>query len=224
MINKKLTELYQNKWKNLLFNAKDTKASSPLLIKVSDEYKNADIRVMIVGQETDGWYGLLENNKYTIEELQEKYFSYLYLNTKKINRPFWNRKNFKYFQEELTKKFENKNVSLIWSNISKIGNDGRGRAVSKIRRLEKNYFNIFEDELKILNPNIIIFTTGNRDVPLNHDEIESVHKKPVSEIKFQKYPNILAIRTYHPNAKIKGGKKHFKKEIMDIITARYNKT
>jgi hypothetical protein len=41
---------------------------------------------------------------------------------------------------------------------------------------------------------------------------------------FKNYPNIIAVRTYHPNAKIKGGKKPFKKEIVKLINERYNES
>jgi uracil-DNA glycosylase len=93
----------------------------------------------------------------------------------------------------------------------------RTQVTKEIENLEKEYFNFFEKELKILNPDIIIFTTGNRKIPIKHKKIKSIQEKPVSEVELENYPNIIAVRTYHPNARIKGGKKKFKKEIVDLI-------
>jgi len=216
-MNNKLKKLYNEKWENLILHSKGTKAAYPLLIKVSDDYKNADIRVMIVGQETDGWGGLLEENDKSITELQTAYFEYLYKNKRKNRRPFWNRKNFKYYKEQIIKKFPNCKVSFIWSNVSKIGKTSRGEPTKKIASLESNFFNVFEDELKILKPNIIIFSTGDRHIPLRHQTIKAVRNEPVSEVDLKSYPDIYAVRTYHPNARIEGGKKHLKEEVSRLV-------
>jgi len=220
-MNEELKQLYAKKWNNLIINAKGTDAAYPLLIKVSEEYQNAEIKVMIVGQETDGWCGVLEENKKNIDSVQETYFNYLYKNNKDKNRrAFWNKKNFKYFQEELINIFSSKKVAFIWNNISKIGKKSRGKPTSKIENLEKQYFDVFEEELKILKPNIIIFTIGNRIIPIEHNKLRPIKEEPVAQIEFKKYPDIIAIRTYHPNAQIKGGKKNFKKDILKIIKSR----
>jgi ribosomal protein S18 len=220
-MNEKLKELYESKWNDLILNAKDTKATYPLLVKVNEEYQNADIRVMIVGQETDGWCGVLEEHKKDILSVQETYFNYLYKSKDKNRRPFWNRKNFKYFQEELNKRLSFKKLAFIWNNVSKIGKISRGKPTEKIKNLEKQYFNVFEDELKILKPDIIIFTIGNRKIPVEHEKNKILAEMPIYEIKFINYKNIIAISTYHPNARIKGGKKKFNEEIVNFIVSRY---
>ena len=222
-MNEKLKELYENRWNDLILNSKGTDATYPLLIKVDNKYQNAHIKVMIVGQETDGWCGVLEDNKRDIVSVQDTYFNYLYKNKDKYSRPFWNRKNFKYFEEELTKIFSDKDkkIAFIWNNISKIGKNSRGKPTQKIENLEKKYFNIFEKELKILNPDIIIFTTGNRKIPIEHKKIKPIKEEPVSIVELRNYPNIIAIRTYHPNARIKGGKKKFKKDIIELIRKKF---
>ncbi len=219
-MNKKLTELYQSKWDNLISNSKGTDATYPLLININEEYQNADIRIMVVGQETDGWCGMLEEHKKSVMNVQDTYFNYFYKSKDKNRRPFWNRKNFKYFQEEFTKKLSSKNIAFVWNNVSKIGKNTRGRQTSKIEELEKEYFDVFEKELKILKPDIIIFTIGNRRIPIRHKEIPSLKTKPVAEIEFLDYPEIIAVRTYHPNAQIKGGKKKFKEDIVSLIMSK----
>jgi len=229
-INEKLKKLYQNKWDGLLENSHGTEAAHPLLIKVQDEYESADIKVMIVGQETDGWIGALTNNKKNIDEIMDTYYNYLYnidngFNSKNLKakkqRPFWNRKNFRYFEEELAKLDTNKRFAFVWNNISKIGNSGdnfRGKPKENVKELENQYFSgIFEKELKILKPDIIIFVTGNRILPIKCDLLSTDLKEVSHVLLHEQFVNTIAIKTYHPNAKIKGGKVHIKKYIIEFI-------
>ncbi len=215
-----MKKLYSSKWNNLIANSKDTDATYPLLVKVDEEYQNADIKIMIVGQETDGWCGVLEEHKKDIISIQETYFNYLYESKDKNRRPFWNRKNFKYFQEELKKKLPSKKLAFIWNNVSKIGMNYSGKVTKKVESLEKQYFDVFEEELKILKPDIIIFTIGNRTIPIKHNKNKIINKMPIHEINFINYQNIVAVSTYHPNARIKGGKKEFNKEIVNFIVSK----
>jgi len=228
-MNQLLKELYSSKWDDLISNSKGTGATYPLLMKVNEEYQNADIKVMIVGQETDNWGGLLEEQKRDIAYLMDDYYSYLYnldnkLNSKRLKRkkqrPFWNRKNFKYFQEELTKRLPSKKLAFIWNNVSKIGMTRRGKVTESVQNLEKEYFNVFEEELKILKPDVIIFTIGNRTIPLKCEKKKIIDEMPMREIIFENYSNIIAVKTYHPNAQIKGGKKEFNKEIVNFIVSK----
>jgi len=219
-MNELLKELYSSKWDDLINNSKGTGATYPLLMKVNEEYENADIKVMIVGQETDGWGGLLEEQKRDIDTLRERYFNYLYKNEDKYDRPFWNRKNFKYFEEELTKKLAPKTVAFIWNNVSKIGMNRRGEATKNVKILTKKYFDVFEEELNILKPDVIIFTVGNRTIPVECKKKKIIDEMPMREINFPNYPNIIAVKTYHPNAQIKGGKKEFNKEIVNFIVSK----
>jgi hypothetical protein len=194
-INKELKKIYEIHWGNLIANAnkEDIKAASPLLIKVDEKYENADIKIMICGQETYGWNGSIGDKN--IDFLMNDYEAYLYDNQdyfntnvnykndeysknerlkKKNKRIFWNNANFKYFEEKLTEHFgkKNKKTAFIWNNLSKIGNskeykNGKGKPSKKVVELEKKYFNVFKKEVEILKPNIIIFTTGKRDYLIN---------------------------------------------------------
>ncbi len=223
-MNQKLKKLYETHWNDLIECSEGTDAAYPLLIKVNDEYQKAKIKVMIVGQETDGWCGKLEEGKKDTESVLNTYFNYFYKSKDKNRRPFWNRKNFKYFQEQLTKKLSTNTISFIWNNVSKIGKVTKGKPTKKIDELEKESFNIFEEELKILKPDIIIFTIGRRKIPIQHQENKPLEDKYIFEINFINYPEIIAFSTYHPNARIKGGKKELKKDIVNLIVQRYNKS
>ncbi len=217
-MNDELAELYNSQWGLLQEEASklSVNAANPLLIKVDQKYIDSDIKVMIVGQETDGWHGKLNSGGLTVEKLMDGYSDYFSQRAMHGKRAFWNRKNYKYFEEELTKCFVNRNVSFIWNNISKIGNDGRGKANPLIKKLERNYFNIFLSEFKILNPDIVIFTTGSsRDSYIKHHFGSDVGFVPklslcdgalasetldlIAEVKLPRFDAVKAVRIEHPN-------------------------
>ena len=57
-------------------------------------------------------------------------------------------------------------IEYLWNNISKIGCGGTDfgkscrKPTARIREIERQYFNVVPDEVKILKPDIIIFLTG----------------------------------------------------------------
>lgn len=192
--NNELKNLYQKHWDGLLQHSGDAPAASPLLIKLRDDkYWNADVKVMICGQETYGWNGdvgskdidFLMNDYQAILYNDQDYFDktpgYGEYSSKgarlkrKKGRSFWSRKNFKFFEEGLTNYFkkQDKTVGFVWNNLSKMGNNsshknGKGKAVKEVRKLERDNFNILKEEFDILKPNIVIFTTGARDKHIKH--------------------------------------------------------
>jgi hypothetical protein len=234
-MNNKLKKLYETYWGSLLEKAKDKKVANPLLIKIRKEYEKADIKIMICGQESYGWNGTIGDKHTDINFLMNDYEAYFYNNQKYFDtnklydgdnysrccrlkrknvRAFWNRKNFKYFQKQLN--IDNKNVAFVWNNLSKIGNSieykkGKGKATDEIQKLEKEHFPVFQEELKILQPNIIIFRTSNRNIPFSDSE-NITKENPVQIVKLNNFPNIFAIKTYHPRSA--------KKEIKEVVTEK----
>ncbi|MDV5034027.1 hypothetical protein [Vibrio diabolicus] len=221
-MNSELESLYSSKWTSLLNEAQNigSKAANPLLIKVNQSYIDADIKVMIVGQETDGWHGQLNEGKLSVATLMNGYSDYFNQRTEngknRGKRAFWNRKNYKFFEERISSYFSNKSVSFVWNNISKIGKDGRGKPSPAIRKLERTCFNIFAEEFAILKPDIVIFTTGStRDSYIKHhfgSNVEFVPKLSLSdgelkdqtlnllaEVRIPDYPAVKSIRIEHPN-------------------------
>jgi hypothetical protein len=245
-INTQLTKLYASKWKELTNEAdkiKGVKPAHPLLIKVNDNYEKADIKVMIFGQETFGWHKEFSGGK-NIDFLMNDYNYYLNNNTqdyfykgrvkRKNKRTFWNRSNFKYFQEQLETHFKGKSIEFLWNNLSKIGKTGKGKQTDEIKVLENTYFNVIEKELKILQPDIIIFVTGpTRDKLLKNklnttlEQCSSQYKtRQLAKVIFSDITNvdnkeILAFRTYHP--RYRAGRKNRNSEILELIIENYSK-
>ncbi len=223
-MNTELRELYEKNWSKLIhaIDSLDVKAANPLLIKVHEDYVQSDVKVMIVGQETDGWFGELNQKERNIDDLMTGYFNYFYQKTdsgkRRGKRAFWNKKNYKYFEDDISRYFRKRNlkVAFLWNNISKIGNIGSGKPKKEIRALERNYFNVLKNEFNILKPDIVLFTTGSsRDSFIKHHFGSDVKFSPklclinntqsqdtlnlIAEVSFPEFDNICSVRIEHPN-------------------------
>jgi hypothetical protein len=219
-INEKLKKLYESKWDALTAGVRKIPGINiehPLLLQVGKDYEKADVKVIIYGQETDNWHGKFPS--LSVKKLMTEYYNYLYeVANKKRNtkRPFWNNHNFKYFENEFNDHYKQKNktVSFLWNNISKI----EGKPRKKIRKLERDNFKVIKDEVKILQPDVILFTTGkSRDGHIKHafgeNNVDFKHSKisfagskgsftderSLAKINLLEFPNILAFRFDHPN-------------------------
>ena len=224
-INEELNELYSRKWDALENDSRlISNITHPLLIQVDEaEFCDSNIKIMIFGQETDDWCGdfPIGGSPLSVWKLMDVYQKYHESESKGKNRiSFFNRRNFKYFEEELSKYFEIKGEKSIflWNNLSKIGKTSRGEATEKIREVELNYLNVIRKELKILKPDIIIFSTGcSRDKYINEvfgkKNVEFEYpdlsfgslassyeiKSIIAKVNLKEFPDILCIRVEHPN-------------------------
>lgn len=205
-------KLYSFNWINLsnaltaidLDNSMILKPTSPLLLKIADEnnFINADIRLMVFGQETNSWYEGV--NGYDIDDLMNEY-----------NRFFGDGSNIKWrgqfknglnkFNKLLKDRNQTKNIRYIWNNIVKIGkSSGKGFPPEYIYRVEREHFSVIQDEIQIINPNYILFLTGPNYDKIIFDNFGELNFEPIAPYtikqmaKFQ-IGNITAIRTYHPN-------------------------
>lgn len=261
-INKQLEKIYKLNWEQLIkngndmieqllinsgdyycsFNDIDTKEikknkklknipANPLLLKVNEnDLENADVKVMIFGQETLGWHRFGT----PLSDQMNKYEKYYY-NTKKTNK-FWSH-GVDFFKKNLTKfyKEQDKTVVYLWNNISKMGRFQEKVGVPKnIRDLERKYFSsIIKEEVEIINPDIIIFLTGNRnsDIKFNFEnvEFEDIHysatlKSLNGKKKYKKaqkvilgdFPNIKCVKLYHPS--FFGGFNNIKDDALHFLT------
>lgn len=71
---------------------------------------------------------------------------------------------------KILKDYPNKRVSIIWNEISKLskrkGNGGE-TVGQKIHDIERQYFPVIPEEVKIVKPDILIFFTGAEDSKYN---------------------------------------------------------
>lgn len=134
--------------------------------------------------------------------------------------------------QQLRERLGNIKVEAVWNNVSKIGCGGKdfGRSCRKptaeIRDIEREYFNVVAEEVKILRPDVIIFLTGfGADQEIK--EIFGLSDSSFHSVKEGVFldridiPGIkYAARTIHPSRKSNEElKKHFDALIEDIVNA-----
>ncbi len=132
--------------------------------------------------------------------------------------------------QQLRQRLENRKIEAVWNNIAKIGCGGKDfgkcchKPTSEIRDIERKHFDVIADEVKILQPDIIIFLTGyaaddqiKEKFKLSQDDFTSVGKDLfLDRINI---PGIrYAARTIHPSRQSKENLiKHFDALIEDIV-------
>lgn len=210
-INNQLTSLYAKNWPvfsqklyELVISDNSIKPTNPLLLFVKDEddYWNADIRVMIFGQETNDWGDDFNGDISNIVSIYEEFFS-----TGRCFRyggQFWN--GISRFISMLKSSVGDKKVSFLWNNLIKTGKSGmKGRPPAYIYQVEKDSFNVIKAEIEILKPHLIIFLTGpnydgiinNRLSIVKYKKIDGFNERQLAGIEMDSVK--CALRTYHPN-------------------------
>ena len=189
--NRRLREYYEGNVPVIQGNLIEySNVSGPLLISLTNDYENSGRKVLIVGQQTNGWgnlYGSVEDLISTYEE-----FSF---GKKYHNSPFWRGANLLY--DNICP--DGPKRGFMWTNIVKADVDGKrpSRVIEEIVA----HSQLFQEELCILQPEIVVFFTGP-----NYDERLEVtfpgfRKEPISDfsdrIISHRLPD-LSYRTYHP--------------------------
>ena len=228
-LNSELLRLYKSNWDKLsneLIEIKDsnsdTNPTNPLLIRIGDEkkYQEADLRVMIFGQETNDWGNDFQNDIEYIQSIYDDFFT-----TKRCFSyagQFWN--GISRFLKKLEEKNKGKSVEFIWNNVVKIGKSGgKGMPPEYIYQIEKNQFSILSKEIEILEPNIVLFLSGpyrdhilkNQFKNIEFESIENYNLKQLAKVKLENVE--YAFRTYHPNYLWRVGINNYFDTIIDGI-------
>ncbi|CAM3008511.1 hypothetical protein [Flavobacterium frigoris] len=212
-MNDKLKKLYSEKWENLSINLNEvlenpelkTKPTNPLLISLeNNNYENADIKLIIFGQETNDWEKDFNGKIDSLLPVYKRFFNDGYA-LKTYGGQFWN--GVKRFLELLQKKYPNKTIGIVWNNVIKIGCSGRNKNMPPqyIYKTERKHFDVIKDELNILKPNVILFMSGpNYDYVIedNFGKFNSANigtefsKRQLSKLNIGFGENVF--RTYHP--------------------------
>lgn len=229
-INKQLQILYSKHWDNLLLqldNEDNKKHTNPLLINVDEEKLTAaDMKIMIFGQETKGWW---DKNGFarTVDEGMDRYKKFyceqgFYKGYKRS--AFW--KGFRFFQRELNKYYTDQKISYIWNNVSKIGKaNGKTGVLPRIRDIERNFFPVVREEVNIIKPDMIIFLTGpnrDHDIKFHFPDVEfsssgtSNTKRQLAKVASKNLPS-MTIRMYHPSF-YKGFDRKLKRNAVNLLT------
>lgn len=165
----------------------------PLLISPNQSYSKQPHRLMVIGQETNGWESDLDDLLKQMEHYEEFNVGEIYRST-----PFWN----------ITRKVEHllgdQPYSCAWSNISKFDHN-KGRAIGKFAVSIATVDHILREEIAILDPAICLFYTGpGFDSRLSgiFPGLKFLELAGYAEHQFAQleHPNLPrhSYRTYHP--------------------------
>jgi hypothetical protein len=143
-------------------NALERNISFPLLIKPFQEYFESDIKLMIVGQETQSWSMSPNVKSIRNERIDGRVDSLMRLYEdfglgKDMYSPFWQ------FCRKLNSKFNSSAKGFLHNNISKVDENGKTPLWDIFHGLSStSSHSIITKEFEILKPNLVVFTTGKK--------------------------------------------------------------
>lgn len=192
-------------------------------------YTDADLRVMVFGQETNSWVG--KNDDFgtppspvfspdiSIEAVmgiyEDFYASYYHDGTFSYNGPRYGtfHYGFNQFASLLNARFPGKRVAYVWNNIVKIGKaQGAGFCGPEIYALEREHFPVIREEIDILKPDLLLFLTGTYDERIrdNWQDVQFPALSPYAANEVAQMVSsgisVPAYRTNHPSARLPKGK------------------
>ena len=205
-MNEELTALYEKYWGGFiedLYKPNIGICSYPFIIQASTHYIHSSKRVMVCGQETKGWGDERENpDETSVLDMMHIYNSFVNCNNdgEPLQKPgyaspYWN------FNRCLVQ--NHPDVGFVFQNVVKVGKYKRAGCDNNIYELTKRYFPVWQEELSILKPNIIIFLTGKYDWRIRQ-VVGEFSTTPVEgdifldELHFNNKAIPKAFRTNHP--------------------------
>lgn len=208
-INSKLLELYAPRWASLIENGhkiQDPIPTNPMLLCFDEvKFSQADKRIMICGQEPWGWGEFGSPIEHCTAEYKSFFIDGNFYDGYRRSA-FW--KAFRFFEEQFARIFEGQKIQFIWQNLAKIGrNDGETGVTEEIRSLERAYFPVVRDEIKLLQPDIVIFLTGpDRDHDIKFHFPDADFQQAGNEPNLRRRALVSAdalpsatLRLYHPS-------------------------
>ena len=176
----------------------DTPAlSAPLVIDAPPEYEAAQVRLMIVGQETLGWGESIaptRDSEDILETLRDWYRDFD-RGARYRATPFWQAAHqlFTTLNPSATAR------AFIWSNLYKMDVGGRRPPVD--REAEINDAHILQTEVMALRPEVVVFFTGpqydRRLIDCFPNATFTQISRTLARVAHPTLP-LLSFRTYHP--------------------------
>ena len=215
-----LYEKYKMKWKEDVEKgiiSKDllSQLSCPLLLHVDNgQWDNSKKRILLVGQENLGWddgkdfktFAAFLSHPDSVLRMKGVYEGFNFGATY-TRSPFWKAYN----QIRLVAE-QNQSYSVLWTNLYRCCFNGGSVLKANMHQQQEMLQisrEIFLDELKLLKPKAVIFTTG----PYYDETIEQIlqgekivdfspefnNQRSLAKIEHRDLPSGKSIRTYHPN-------------------------
>lgn len=204
--------------------------SSPLFLSVSQAYETAKRRLLIVGQETHSWYGMIEDLKGTPNPVETMQLIYQKFDLgRSYHRSLFCRLTHQ-IQQQLAPSVPPD--GFMWSNLFPC--DEKKTTPTREVADTLRGFRVLPNEIAILCPHVVIFLTGpNYDYTIKDLFPSCKFDQLVSEISNRELARIghkdlppLTFRTYHPSNLAQQKKLHYldmiTKAIKDAWTAETN--
>ena len=191
-VQNELNGLYFKYWDNIssLIGAANG-LSHPLLISIPEAYLSQKEKLLIVGQQTNGWcVG-------SIDDLLECYKEFNF-GKQYFSSPFWN------VTRNLEKFLKIDPFAITWSNLNKCDFNG-SRPNKKLEQEIYSKFPVLTGEIGLLKPDIVLFFSGpNYDSHLKRIfpkckfiNVSGFLERQLCRVEHQVLP-FNSYRTYHP--------------------------
>jgi hypothetical protein len=195
LMNRRLAESYEKAFDRFSgFNgAKDV--SAPLLLQVPDAYTQASRRLMVVGQQTDGWGEGYDPS--SVGALMKGYADFNLGAGKWRRTPFWRAAHELYRTLNPACPPE----GFLWSNLAKVDVAGGCPPRAILERVLQ--WRLLPKEIDIAKPDVVVFFTGPQYDGLLRETFPAARVEAVGDYiaRVTATDNSLpphAYRTYHP--------------------------
>ena len=203
--NHKLLELYEKNW-DIVLKVREAATNNEELVFHSScippNYKEMQHKILVVGKKTNGW------------EFEEKAKESMLLTLKFLYSTQHNDKLSFTFPYKFCKSINNYNYQNIikktyfaWISLNKFayGKDDKTELNEEAQYIVDNKFNILEKEIEIINPDIVLFLTGDYDRYIEK-QLDGVkfHELENSEcyiarVEHKVLDKRISFRTYQPD-------------------------
>jgi hypothetical protein len=171
--------------------------SAPLIVDPHASYRDAAVRLMVVGQETFGWGEKVESGQSAeqlVEDLRDAYRSFD-LGASYRSTPFWNAAD--HLFRALNPAAESR--AYLWSNLVKM-DVGKSRLTPDIEeRLAQ--LRLLQREIVDFTPDVVVFFTGPRYDARLKSSFPGARFEPAGPLLARVVHDDLpprTYRTYHP--------------------------
>ena len=205
-INQKLLKLFESKWEavNKVYDTLQEEEEWAVLhlACVPYNYEKMKYKILIVGQENNGYGYETEPKKsmlFTLDFQSNRYYD---------NAPFF---SFPYSFCASINDCDNEKYSkksyLAWVNLKEFSFETSSKKPlnEKAQNIIDNEYNILEEEIKIINPDIVLFLTGpNYDyyikAQLNGVEFKTIENYGIRQFARVEHKSLPknSFRIYHP--------------------------
>ncbi len=196
-LNRRLEERYRQGWADYLELRRSVPGVSlPLLMSVAPAYPTTRVRVMIVGQQSDGWETGEDpaGGPLTIEQAIKLYREFNF-GGNVGGSPFWHAA--RQVAGKLNQGIEN--PAFPWSNLVKADVDRRRPMEPVAQRLRS--LGWLRAEIEVCRPHAVVFFTGpSYDGEIRAQFEGAQFSGPGRELQVVNLPGLdcRAVRTYHP--------------------------